>query len=136
MGKNVPEGAVRGELRPDEIMEAENQEDHGGQDCEREIYLVDDVPRLRHQEFQCKGARAEDKADEEGLEGRIVQAHQDNRHNCQCDKPICKSSESSHFSTKIGKNAGGCKVALIGVLYGLIVYFISLIIRVIQKPRI
>jgi hypothetical protein len=31
---------------------------------------------------------------------------------------------------------GGCKVALIGVLYGLIVYFISLIIRVIQKPRI
>ena len=31
---------------------------------------------------------------------------------------------------------GGCKVALIGILYGLIVYFLSLIIRVIQKPRI
>ena len=31
---------------------------------------------------------------------------------------------------------GGFKVALIGFLYGLIVYFISLIIRVIQKPRI
>ena len=31
---------------------------------------------------------------------------------------------------------GGLKVTLIGTLYGLIVYFISLIIRVIQKPRI
>ena len=31
---------------------------------------------------------------------------------------------------------GGCKVAMIPVLYGLIVYFISLVIRVIQKPRI
>ena len=31
---------------------------------------------------------------------------------------------------------GGLKVALIAVLYGLIVYFLSLIIRVIQKPRI
>ena len=31
---------------------------------------------------------------------------------------------------------GGLKVALIPLLYGLIVYFISLIIRVIQKPRI
>ena len=32
--------------------------------------------------------------------------------------------------------AGGMKVAMIPVLYGLIVYFISLIIRIIQKPRI
>lgn len=31
---------------------------------------------------------------------------------------------------------GGLKVALIPILYGLIVYFISLVIRVIQKPRI
>ena len=31
---------------------------------------------------------------------------------------------------------GGLKVALIPVLYGLIVYFISLVIRIIQKPRI
>ena len=31
---------------------------------------------------------------------------------------------------------GGLKVCLIPVLYGLIVYFISLVIRVIQKPRI
>ena len=31
---------------------------------------------------------------------------------------------------------GGLKVAFIAVLYGLIVFFISLIIRVIQKPRI
>ena len=32
--------------------------------------------------------------------------------------------------------AGGLKVAMIPAFYGLIVYFISLIIRVIQKPRI
>ena len=32
--------------------------------------------------------------------------------------------------------AGGVKVSLIPVLYGLIVYFISLILRVIHKPRI
>lgn len=31
---------------------------------------------------------------------------------------------------------GGLKVALIPTFYGLIVYFISLVIRVIQKPRI
>ncbi|MBR4809329.1 MAG: hypothetical protein IK031_03510 [Bacteroidales bacterium] len=32
--------------------------------------------------------------------------------------------------------AGGIKVSLIPVLYGLIVYFVSLVLRVIQKPRI
>ena len=32
--------------------------------------------------------------------------------------------------------AGGIKVSLIPVLYGLIVYFISLILRVIHKPRL
>lgn len=32
--------------------------------------------------------------------------------------------------------AGGFKVGLIPVLYGLIVYFVSLILRVIHKPRI
>ena len=32
--------------------------------------------------------------------------------------------------------AGGIKVSLIPVLYGLMVYFVSLVIRVIQKPRI
>ena len=31
---------------------------------------------------------------------------------------------------------GGFKVALISTLYGLIVYIISLVIRIIQKPRI
>ena len=31
---------------------------------------------------------------------------------------------------------GGFKVAMISTLYGLIVYFISLVIRIIQKPRI
>ena len=31
---------------------------------------------------------------------------------------------------------GGLKVTLIPVLYGLVVYFLSLLIRVIQKPRI
>ena len=35
-----------------------------------------------------------------------------------------------------GVICGGLKVALISVQYGLIVYFISLIIRIIQKPRI
>lgn len=35
-----------------------------------------------------------------------------------------------------GVICGGLKVALIPILYGLIVYFISLVIRVIQKPRI
>lgn len=35
-----------------------------------------------------------------------------------------------------GVICGGLKVALISILYGLIVYFISLVIRVIQKPRI
>ena len=32
--------------------------------------------------------------------------------------------------------AGGVKVGLIPVLYGLIVYFVSLVLRVIHKPRI
>lgn len=32
--------------------------------------------------------------------------------------------------------SGGLKVAMIPLFYGLIVYFISLIIRVVQKPRI
>ncbi|MBR5736122.1 MAG: hypothetical protein IKX60_04975 [Bacteroidales bacterium] len=32
--------------------------------------------------------------------------------------------------------AGGLKVAMISLLYGLIVYFVSLIIRIAQKPRI
>ena len=32
--------------------------------------------------------------------------------------------------------AGGIKVSMIPVLYGLIVYFVSLILRVIHKPRI
>ena len=32
--------------------------------------------------------------------------------------------------------AGGVKVGLIPVLYGLIVYFVSLILRLIHKPRI
>lgn len=31
---------------------------------------------------------------------------------------------------------GGLKVALIPVLYGIIIYLVSLVIRVIQKPRI
>ncbi|MCR5002939.1 MAG: MotA/TolQ/ExbB proton channel family protein [Bacteroidales bacterium] len=32
--------------------------------------------------------------------------------------------------------AGGIKVALVPVLYGLVVYFVSLILRVVNKPRI
>ena len=38
----------------------------------------------------------------------------------------------------VAKNivAGGIKISFIPVLYGLIVYFVSLILRVIKKPRI
>ena len=36
----------------------------------------------------------------------------------------------------VGVICGGLKVTLITTFYGLIVYFISLVIRVIQKPRI
>ncbi len=32
--------------------------------------------------------------------------------------------------------AGGLKVALIPVIYGMVIFFISLIIRIVQKPRI
>ena len=32
--------------------------------------------------------------------------------------------------------AGGVKIGLVPVLYGLIVYFVSLILRVVHKPRI
>ena len=35
-----------------------------------------------------------------------------------------------------GVICGGLRAAMISLLYGLIVYFISLVIRVIQKPRI
>ena len=31
--------------------------------------------------------------------------------------------------------AGGIKVSLVPILYGLIVFFVSLILRVIQKPK-
>ena len=42
------------------------------------------------------------------------------------------------YGGDISKNviAGGFKVSLIPVLYGLIVYFVSLILRVVHKPRI
>ena len=43
---------------------------------------------------------------------------------------------SSHDDVPSTIIAAGNKVNLISVLYGLIVYFVSLIIRVIQKPRI
>lgn len=35
-----------------------------------------------------------------------------------------------------GLAAGGLRIAMIPALYGLIIYFVSLVIRVIQKPRI
>ena len=43
---------------------------------------------------------------------------------------------SAHPDVAVNIMAGGTKVAMIPVLYGLIVYFVSLILRVIQKPRI
>lgn len=36
----------------------------------------------------------------------------------------------------LGLMAGGFKVSLISVLYGMAVYFLSLIIRAVQKPKI
>ena len=43
---------------------------------------------------------------------------------------------SGHDDLATNILAGGIKVATIPVLYGLIVYFVSLILRVIQKPKI
>ncbi|MBQ4284961.1 MAG: hypothetical protein II720_00715 [Bacteroidales bacterium] len=43
---------------------------------------------------------------------------------------------SGHDDVATNILAGGIKVSLIPVLYGLIVYFVSLILRIIQKPRI
>ena len=36
----------------------------------------------------------------------------------------------------LGITCGGLRVAMISLFYGIIVYFISLVIRVIQKPRL
>lgn len=43
---------------------------------------------------------------------------------------------AGHDDVAVNIIAGGIKVSLIPALYGLIVYFVSLILRVIQKPRI
>ena len=43
---------------------------------------------------------------------------------------------SGHTDVATNILAGGIKVSTVPVLYGLIVYFVSLVIRVIQKPRI
>ena len=43
---------------------------------------------------------------------------------------------AGHDDVAMSVVAGGIKVSLVPVLYGLIVYFVSLILRVIQKPRI
>ena len=43
---------------------------------------------------------------------------------------------SGHPDLAMNILAGGIKVSTVSVLYGLIVYFVSLVIRVIQKPRI
>ena len=43
---------------------------------------------------------------------------------------------AGHDDVALSIIAGGFKVGLIPVLYGLIVYFVSLILRVIHKPRI
>lgn len=43
---------------------------------------------------------------------------------------------AGHKDVELNIIAGGFKVGLVPVLYGLIVYFVSLILRVIQKPRI
>ena len=33
-------------------------------------------------------------------------------------------------------SCGGLRIAMVSTFYGLIIYFISLLIRIIQKPRI
>ncbi len=43
---------------------------------------------------------------------------------------------SQHDAVALNIIAGGIKVSLIPVLYGLIVYFVSLILRVVHKPRL
>ena len=43
---------------------------------------------------------------------------------------------AGHDDVAMSVVAGGIKVSLVPVLYGLVVYFVSLILRVIQKPRI
>ena len=43
---------------------------------------------------------------------------------------------SGHTDVAPNIIAGGIKVGLVPVLYGLIVYFVSLILRLIHKPRI
>ena len=43
---------------------------------------------------------------------------------------------SGHNDLALSIIAGGIKVSLIPVLYGLIVYFVSLILRTVHKPRI
>ena len=43
---------------------------------------------------------------------------------------------SGHDDVASNIVAGGIKVSLIPVLYGLIVYFVSLILRIIRKPKI
>ena len=42
------------------------------------------------------------------------------------------------YDGDISKNvlAGGIKVSLIPVMYGLIVYFVSLVLRILHKPKI
>ena len=44
--------------------------------------------------------------------------------------------EMSSDSNTLMMLYGGLKCALVPALYGLIVYFVSLVIRIIQKPRI
>ena len=43
---------------------------------------------------------------------------------------------AGHDDVALNIIAGGVKVSLIPTLYGLIVYFVSLILRVVHKPRI
>lgn len=43
---------------------------------------------------------------------------------------------SGHEDVATNILAGGIKISFIPVLYGLIVYFVSLILRIIHKPRI
>lgn len=49
---------------------------------------------------------------------------------------ICGAIQMASDNIPVSVLCGGIKVVLIPVLYGIIIYFISLIISIAQKPRI
>ena len=82
-------------------MENQDQHEDAQQDRQGQIDLVHRFFRLRHQELQRQGARAEGEADENGLGQRVVQARQDGGLQGDGGQPIGDASEDSHCNTII-----------------------------------